>query len=111
GLQPVWNEDQATGDSAGSVVANRANAPISRSRAKFGSRPAFIHFSVSSGSWPSKPTMTTRLARACRERFGRKTRFSTQRNGQVRSTTNAEAIAANSTKNVETIVNPAPGAR
>src|SRR5437899_10096811 len=111
GLQPVWKEDQATGDSAGSVVPSRAKAPISRSREKFGSKPAFIHFSVSSGSCPSSPTITTRLARAFFERFGRKNCFSTQRNGQVRSTTNADAIAANRTKKVETIVKPAPGPR
>ena len=44
-------------------------------------------------------------------RFGRKMRLSTQRNGQVSSTRNADANAAKSTKKVETIVKPAPGPR
>src|SRR5437667_10078794 len=109
GLHPVWNEDQATGDSAGSVVPSRAKAPASRSREKFGNNPWFIHFSVNSGSCPSKPTMTTRRAVAIPARFGRKTLLSTHRNGQVRSTTKADAKAANKTKKVETIVKPAPG--
>src|SRR6476659_938160 len=39
GLQPVWNEDHATGESAGSVVLKRAKAPRSRKREKFGSSP------------------------------------------------------------------------
>ena len=92
-------------------MPSRGEAPISRSREKFGSKPAFIHFSVRSGSCPSKPTMTTRWTLLTPTRVGRKTRLRTQRNGQVSSTTNADANAANRTKNVETIVKPAPGPR
>src|SRR5262249_26031682 len=104
-------DDHATGDSAGSVVPSRANVPASRKRAKLGSNPESIHFSVNAGSWPSRPTITTRRARLTPGRFGGKTSLSTQRKGHVRSTTKAEATAANRTKNVETMVNPAPGPR
>src|SRR3954469_20483252 len=111
GLHPVWKDDQATGDSAGKVVPRRAKVPDWRRAEKFGSKPASIHFSVNSGSCPSKPTMTTRWTLLIPARFGRKIFLRTQRKGQVSSTTKAEARAANKTKKVETIVKPAPGPR
>src|SRR5262249_18763312 len=86
-------------------------APMSRRREKFGSNPSFIHFSVSSGSCPSKPTMTTRVARLAPARFGRKMRLSTQRKGQVRRKKKAEASAGKRTKKNETMGKPAPGPR
>ena len=73
GLQPVWKEDHATGDSAGSVVPKRRKHPRWRSLEKFGSSPSSMSCSVRSGSWPSSPTMTTRLTRG-RALFPRRTK-------------------------------------
>ena len=81
GLQPVWNDVQATGDSARSVVWRGLNVPRSRSFAKFGSSPSARNCSVSSGSWPSRPRTTTRRARAAPRARLPRMRCTTQRIG------------------------------
>jgi hypothetical protein len=98
GLQPVRNDDQATGLSGGKVVPSFLKQPFSRSLTKLGILPSSMYFSTSDGSMPSSPRMTTRLMRA---------RFSallpliarhTHRTGQVKSKMTAEANATKKSK-------------
>ena len=109
GLQPVWNDVQATGDSARSVVWSGVNVPRSRSRAKFGSRPSARNCSVSSGSWPSRPRTTTRRARAAPRARLPRMRCTTQRIGQVRSVRIASSVVTRMMSSDETKAKPAPG--
>ena len=55
GLTPVANDAHAVGDSGECVVASGRTPPVDASRERFGSWPAFIHWSSSAGSIPSKP--------------------------------------------------------
>ncbi len=108
GWTPVANDDHATGDTDGNVVASGAQVPVAARRAKLGSLPAAISRSVSLGSCPSKPTMTRRRThgRACRRR--RTTRRSA-RNGHSTSETMAARKVTKATRNEESSANPAPG--
>ena len=108
GCVPVANEDQATGETDGNVVARRAYVPSAARRAKLGSIPSAMKRSVSFGSWPSKPTMTTRRASGVPSRRRRSSR-STARNGQSSSERRAATKVTNATRNDDRSANPAPG--
>src|ERR1041385_3360087 len=59
GSMPVENVDHDTGVCAGTVGRSGRNVPSARSRARFGSFPSFIHFSVYLASTPSNPRTIT----------------------------------------------------
>ena len=60
GFRPVAKVAQATGDSAGLVVASGLQPPVCASRARWGSSPAASQPPSSTGSIPSAPRTTTR---------------------------------------------------
>ncbi len=61
---PVAKVDQATGDMEGTLVSSGRKTPRSASFWKFGMRPSRMNFVSRPGSMPSRPRITTRLARA-----------------------------------------------
>ena len=109
GLQPVWNDAQATGDSAGSVVRSRRKAPSARSRAKCGRTPSSISRSVSSGSCPSRPSTITRPTRPAVRTRPPRSHWTARRRGQVASVTSPRTIVQIRTNSDETNAKPAPG--
>src|ERR1035437_4017512 len=66
GFTPVAKVDQATGDSGGQGGRRRRYDPCRFNRARFGILPSAIHFSVSSGSSPSRPRKISFFTRAAR---------------------------------------------
>ena len=66
GFVPVANVDHATGVCAGVVVANRAEPPDARRRARCGNSPALSISSTMVGSNPSSPRTIVRRARGTR---------------------------------------------
>ena len=84
-----------------------AVAARSASFAKFGSLPSAINRSVSPGSCPSRPTMTTRRILAC-GRFLRSRRQS-RRNGQNSRRRQTTTIVVKRTRKEESRAKPAPG--
>ena len=108
GWTPVMNDDHATGESGGCVVCKRRNAPSRASAAKLGSLPSAIQRSVSAGSMPSKPMITTRRGAEAgidRRRSARQIR----RRGYEASVKAPSTNAHSSMKNEPTNANPAPG--
>ena len=109
GFTPVWNVDQATGESGGTVVPSGLKQPSLRSAARWGSLPSSSIVSVRPWSMPSSPRMTTRLNRLRRNaRQPNSVRFSS-RTGQVMKVSKADPIAAKTAKNDPARAKPAPG--
>src|SRR6266699_1276286 len=109
GLTPVMNVDQATGEIGGKVVRSFLKVPCSRSFARFGSLPSLMNRSASSGSMPSKPTITERLICCLPNFLRRRNNRSKCRNGQVKNAYREYRNATKSVQNDESTAKPAPG--
>src|SRR5215470_10358100 len=107
GFTPVAKVDQATGERAGKVVRRREYDPLSLSRARLGSLPSDMNFSVSLGSRPSRPRKTIFFTFALRKPSDLSRMRQAMRKGQARSEPMLRKNPASRLRNEPKKANPA----